>query len=175
MNAPSRPGDSGTRLQVERHRSPKNTDDIEMREQRMKTHEDDDDLGPLEGPPQDEDDELRRIMNCSGVKSIESTHSRSPLSAGRANAAETIPEPTNSQHTIALVWREKRGPLMMFRFRQGASWSRCPFVPASCANADEPVDEHHDDPADAPTAAASAGVQPRNDRAEHRGISIASE
>src|SRR3954453_19266011 len=45
-----------------------------------------------------------RIMNCSGVMSSDSTHfSISSWPPSSANAAEKIPEPTNSQHTIALV------------------------------------------------------------------------
>src|SRR5262245_30708595 len=46
-----------------------------------------------------------RIMNCTGVMSSDSTHllmiSWPPSSA---NDAEKIDEPTNSQHTIALVF-----------------------------------------------------------------------
>ena len=45
-----------------------------------------------------------RIINSSGVKFIESTHfSMSSCPPSRANAAEKMAEPTNSQHTIALV------------------------------------------------------------------------
>src|SRR5205807_9142803 len=45
-----------------------------------------------------------RIMNCTGVMSSDSTHfSTTSCPPSSANAAEKMPEPTNSQHTIALV------------------------------------------------------------------------
>ena len=43
-------------------------------------------------------------MNCTGVMSSDSTHfSISSWPPSSANAAEKIPEPTNSQQTMALV------------------------------------------------------------------------
>ncbi|MNN99260.1 hypothetical protein D3C81_2188520 [compost metagenome] len=45
-----------------------------------------------------------RIMNCTGDRFTDSTHcSTSACPPSSANAAEKIDEPTNSQHTMALV------------------------------------------------------------------------
>ncbi|MNS98840.1 hypothetical protein D3C72_1332190 [compost metagenome] len=45
-----------------------------------------------------------RIMNCTGVRFSDSTHSStSAWPPSSAKAAEKMDEPTNSQHTIALV------------------------------------------------------------------------
>ena len=45
-----------------------------------------------------------RIMNCRGVRPSDSTHfSTTSCPPSSANDAEKIEEPTNSQHTIALV------------------------------------------------------------------------
>ena len=45
-----------------------------------------------------------RIMNCTGVRPSDSTHfSTISWPPSSAKAAEKIAEPTNSQHTIALV------------------------------------------------------------------------
>src|SRR5438132_741100 len=45
-----------------------------------------------------------RIMNCTGVMLSDRTHfSMTSCPPSSANAAEKMPEPTNSQHTIALV------------------------------------------------------------------------
>ena len=55
-----------------------------------------------------------RIMNCTGVMSIDSTQwlmiSCPPSSA---NDAEKIDEPTNSQHTIALVLAVRNADSLM--------------------------------------------------------------
>ena len=45
-----------------------------------------------------------KIRNCNGVKSMDKTHwLMISCPPSKANAAEKILEPTNSQHTMALV------------------------------------------------------------------------
>ena len=57
-----------------------------------------------------------RIMNCSGVMLSDSTHfSISSWPPSSANAAEKMPEPTNSQHTMALVLAVRNDDSFMIR------------------------------------------------------------
>src|SRR5712691_5360518 len=55
-----------------------------------------------------------RIMNCTGVMSSDSTQrSTTPCPPSSANAAEKIEEPTNNQHTIALVLAVRNADSLM--------------------------------------------------------------
>ena len=82
-----------------------------------------------------------RIMNCTGVRFIASTHcSTSDCPPSSANTAEKSADPTNSQHTIAVV----------LAVRNTDSLTRWKFsVPAWTASRKAPA---------APTAADSVAV-----------------
>ena len=54
------------------------------------------------------------IMNCTGVMSSDSTHfSTTSCPPSSANAAEKMPEPTNSQQTMALVLAVRKDDSLM--------------------------------------------------------------
>ncbi len=95
------------RLQVHEHqRAPQDRVDVEVLQHRQEDrHEDDDDLGPFQRPAEHEDDRLRQEHELTGDMLSDSTHCSSSACPPRiANTPENSAEPTNSQHTMAVVF-----------------------------------------------------------------------
>ena len=131
------------RLQVHDTSRPKNSGSmLEVRQQRHEDrHEDHDDLGPLQRPAQDEDDGLRSIRNCSGVRFMPSTHSSTSLAAEQRERRreERRADEQPAHHRGRLGGEEHR------------------LLDASGSSACRPARPSGSAPA-APTAAASVGV-----------------
>ena len=94
-----------------------------------------------------------RIMNCSGVRFIESTHfSITSWPPSSANAAEKMPEPTNSQHTMALVFAVRNDDSLTIAAelprRAARTATRLSRARRLAPMTDVAVDEHHHEAAE---------------------------
>ncbi len=78
-----------------------------------------------------------RIMNCTGVRSSASTHCSSrPCPPRMAKTAENSAEPTNSQHTMAVVFAV-RNTASLVRFQSSVrAWNASRKAPAAPTAAD---------------------------------------